>query len=38
VKRAVDVRGLGFFDVLHGQSGAAPNGLELHPVIYIRFR
>jgi len=36
--RLVDVRGLGFMDVLHGQTGVAPNGVELHPVIYIRFR
>ncbi|MDP9238761.1 MAG: excalibur calcium-binding domain-containing protein [Chloroflexota bacterium] len=25
--------GVGFFDVLHGQTGVAPNGIELHPVI-----
>ena len=25
--------GIGFFDVIHGQSGVAPNGIELHPVI-----
>jgi predicted cupin superfamily sugar epimerase len=37
VHRLVDVRGLGFMDVLHGQTGVAPNGVELHPVIYIRF-
>ncbi len=25
--------GVGFFDIVHGQRGAAPNGIELHPVI-----
>src|SRR5258707_15465279 len=28
----VEVHGVGFFDFLDGQPGAAPNGLELHPV------
>ena len=37
VHRLVDVRGIGFMDVLHGQTGVAPNGVELHPVIYIDF-
>lgn len=37
VHRLVDVRGLGFMDVLHGQTGVAPNGVELHPVIYMHF-
>ena len=27
------VSGVGFFDFLHGQTGVAPNGIELHPVI-----
>lgn len=31
----VDVRGIGFMDPPHGQTGAAPDGLELHPVIYL---
>src|SRR2546428_9793797 len=31
------VQGVGFFDVLHGQTGAAPNGIELHPVTDITF-
>jgi len=31
------VRGVGFFDVLHGQTGVAPNGIELHPVLDIAF-
>jgi hypothetical protein len=30
------IRGVGFFDFLHGQTGVAPNGIELHPVL--RFR
>jgi hypothetical protein len=34
---AVDVTGVGFFDVLHGQTGVAPNGIELHPVLAIGF-
>lgn len=31
----VDVRGVGFFDFIHGQTGVAKNGFELHPVIHI---
>ena len=27
------VVGVGFFDFLHGQTGVAPNGIELHPVL-----
>jgi hypothetical protein len=33
----VDVTGVGFFDFLHGQTGVAPNGIELHPVLGITF-
>ena len=33
----VTVRGVGFFDFLHGQTGVAPNGIELHPVLQICF-
>src|SRR5207302_11115736 len=33
----VRVRGIGFFDYLHGQTGVAPNGIELHPVLDIQF-
>jgi len=29
--------GVGFFDFLHGQSGVAANGIELHPVLDIQF-
>jgi len=32
----VEITGVGFFDFLHGQRGAAPNGLELHPVLVVR--
>lgn len=36
-RRAIAVvDGIGFFDFLHGQSGAAPNGFELHPVLALR--
>ena len=31
----VVVTGVGFFDFLHGQAGAAPNGIELHPVLKV---
>ena len=33
----VTVTGVGFFDVLHGQTGVAPNGIELHSVLSICF-
>lgn len=33
----VTVTGVGFFDRLHGQTGCAPNGIELHPVIALTF-
>jgi len=29
--------GVGFFDFLHGQTGVAPNGIELHPVLRVDF-
>jgi len=31
----VEVTGIGFFDFIHGQTGVAPNGFELHPVLSI---
>ena len=31
----VEVEGVGFFDVMHGQSGVAKNGFEIHPVLKI---
>ena len=33
----VTVTGVGFFDFLHGQTGVAPNGIELHAVFDIQF-
>jgi hypothetical protein len=35
-RATIDIRGLGFFDELHGQAGVAPNGVELHPVIWMK--
>jgi hypothetical protein len=29
----VIIRGVGFWDEIHGQTGVAPNGIELHPVL-----
>ncbi|HZC73147.1 MAG TPA: hypothetical protein VE442_20805 [Jatrophihabitans sp.] len=34
---AVTVTGVGFFDFLHGQTGVAPNGIELHALLDIQF-
>lgn len=31
------ITGVGFFDFIHGQSGVAPNGIEIHPVIGVKF-
>jgi hypothetical protein len=36
VGQRVRAVGMLFFDRLHGQSGAAPNGAELHPLFSIR--
>ena len=33
----VTVTGIGFFDPIHGQTGVAPNGIELHPILEITF-
>ena len=33
----VTVTGVGFFDFLHGQTGVAPNGIELHAVLDLQF-
>jgi hypothetical protein len=33
----VTVTGVGFFDFIHGQTGVAPNGIELHPLLDISF-
>ena len=34
---SVVVTGVGFFDFLHGQTGVAPNGIEIHPVLNVQF-
>jgi hypothetical protein len=33
----VRITGVGFFDFLHGQTGVAPNGIEIHTVLNIVF-
>ena len=33
----VRITGVGFFDFPHGQSGVAPNAIELHPVLEVQF-
>lgn len=33
----VDVTGIPEFDALHGQTGVAPNGIELHPLLSLNF-
>jgi hypothetical protein len=38
VHRLVDLHGVGFMDPPRGQPGGAPNGVELHPVVYVHFR
>jgi hypothetical protein len=37
VHQRITLRGLGFFDEIHDVTGQAPNGIELHPVIRVRF-
>ncbi len=32
----IDITGVGFCDFEHGQSGVAPNAIELHPVLSIQ--
>ena len=34
----VRIKGVGFFDFEHGQTGVAPNAIELHPILDIFFR
>src|ERR1035437_3520851 len=29
----IQLVGIGFFDYIHGQTGVAPNGIEIHPVL-----
>ncbi len=38
VQGLATITGVGFFDFNHGQTGIAPNAIELHPVIGIRVR
>jgi len=33
----VEVTGIGFFDRPHGQTGRAPNNIEIHPILSIQF-
>jgi hypothetical protein len=33
----VRITGVGFFDRAHGATGAAPNVIELHPVLKVEF-
>ena len=33
----VCLKGVGFFDFQHGQTGVAPNAIELHPVLDVQF-
>jgi hypothetical protein len=35
ISGTVVMTGVGFFDFLHGQTGVAPNGIELHPALSI---
>jgi hypothetical protein len=37
VNAPVVIKGVGMFDFLHGQTGVAPNGIELHPILDIDF-
>jgi hypothetical protein len=33
LKGQATIRGIGFFDFFHNQTGVAPNEIELHPVL-----
>ncbi len=33
ISGSATITGVGFFDFLHGQTGVAPNAIELHPVL-----
>jgi hypothetical protein len=33
----VQITGVAMFDFLHGQTGVAPNGIEIHPILDINF-
>ncbi|HEX6513281.1 MAG TPA: hypothetical protein VF157_13340 [Chloroflexota bacterium] len=32
---SASITGVAFFDEIHGQTGVAPNGIELHPVLHV---
>jgi hypothetical protein len=32
----IRLTGVGFFDYIHGQTGVAPNGIEIHPVLSVQ--
>jgi hypothetical protein len=32
-----DITGVPYFDPIHGQTGVAPNGMEIHPVVSVTF-
>ena len=32
----IRLTGIGFFDYIHGQTGVAPNGIEIHPVLSVQ--
>ena len=34
-RKLATVTGVGFFDHIHGQTGVAPNGIELHPILQV---
>lgn len=36
LKGIVTMTGVGFWDIKHGQTGVAPNAIELHPVLSIK--
>lgn len=36
ISGTAQITGIALFDFLHGQSGVAPNGIEIHPVIEFR--
>ncbi len=38
LKGNATITGVGFFDEIHGQSGVAPNGIELHPALSFQGR
>lgn len=37
-RQRVEITGVGFFDRVHGQLGHAPSGIEIHPILHIKFK